>query len=259
MYVLRGVSLHTPYNLGNNAGGATTALLQSFYDCSAPLTNRWKPASPDYIDARKSLKPSNYEDYRDELLFTRHEDSCTWLLDNKLYKAWAEEEEEEKRKPILWISGGPGCGKSVLSAFLCKEIFPNEESQPAVAYFFCDDKDERLRTAKAILTALLHQLLGQLPGVAEHFKTELSEGGETCWTYSKLWRVFERVMIDTNTRRVRLLIDALGIQPISNRRVHSRRSRGVPGVVPEVFLKNWSGTLELPLEPLPEPSLQCQL
>jgi Cdc6-like AAA superfamily ATPase len=222
MYVLRGVSLHTSHNLGNNAGGATTALLQSFYDCSAPLTNKWKPASPDYIDARESLKPSNYEDYRDELLFKRHEGSCTWLLDDKRYKAWAEEEEEEKRKPILWISGGPGCGKSVLSSFLCKEIFPNQESQPAVAYFFCDDKDERLRTAQAILTALLYQLLEQLPRVAEHFRTELSDREKTCWTYTKLWRVFELVMTDINTRPVCLLIDALGIQPISNRRVHSR-------------------------------------
>jgi Cdc6-like AAA superfamily ATPase len=165
------------------------------------------------------LKPSDYEGYRDELWRKRHGNSCTWLLHDKRYKAWA----EENHQPILWISGCPGCGKSVLSSFLCKEIFPNmyKESQLPVAYFFCDDKDERLRTAHAILVDLLDQLLEQLPGVLDHFSAVLKKkySEKPSWTYSMLSQVFERVITDANTGRVCLLIDALGIQPSSNTKV----------------------------------------
>jgi hypothetical protein len=50
-----------------------------------------------------------------------------------------------------------------------------KESQLPVAYFFCDDKDERLRTAHAILVDLLDQLLEQLPGVLDHFSAVLKK------------------------------------------------------------------------------------
>ncbi|KAI5800829.1 hypothetical protein FPQ18DRAFT_384432 [Pyronema domesticum] len=56
--------------------------------------------SQKYIDCRKSLKPSDYEGYRDELWRKRHGNYCKWLLHDKRYKAWA----EENHQPILWIS-----------------------------------------------------------------------------------------------------------------------------------------------------------
>ncbi|KAA8893974.1 ankyrin repeat-containing domain protein [Sphaerosporella brunnea] len=190
---------------------------EATFETVVRLTKEWLEieneklrSSQDYIDARKSLKPSKYEDYRDELWRKRHEGSCTWLLHDERYKAWAVWA-EENHQPILWISGDPGCGKSVLSAFLCKEILPNKESPVSVAYFFCDDKDERLRTAHAILVDLLDQLLEQLPRVVVHFSesAELKYREKTSWTYTALWRVFERVISDDRTGRVYLLIDAL--------------------------------------------------
>jgi Cdc6-like AAA superfamily ATPase len=157
------------------------------------------------------LKSSDYEGRREELWLKRHGTSCEWLLHDERYKAW----DEEDNQAVLWISGGPGCGKSVLSSFLCKDILPNKANRLPVAYFFCDDKDERLRTAEAILVDLLAQLLEQLPGIVEHFLPELKQKEKTLWNYHMLWRVFDRVMSDANTGRVCLLIDALGIQPPS--------------------------------------------
>jgi hypothetical protein len=83
-----------------------------------------------------------------------------------------------------------------------------------MTYFFCDDKDERLRSAYAILVNLLTQLLKQVPDVIDHFLAEheyTTNKGNTSWTYGMLWRVFERIMKRTHTGHFYILIDALGM------------------------------------------------
>jgi hypothetical protein len=92
-----------------------------------------------YKNCRKSLKPSDYENYRDELWLRRHENTCTWILDDQRYRACVEKD----GNAVLWISGDPGCGKSVLSSFLTKEVCRGKTNQLCMAYFFCGDKDER--------------------------------------------------------------------------------------------------------------------
>jgi Cdc6-like AAA superfamily ATPase len=144
-------------------------------------------------------------------LLKRQDGTCIWLQNHECYKAWIKD-----HRPILWISGGPGCGKSVLSAYLSKEVLPNQPNRLPVAYFFCDNKDERLRTAQAMLVDLLAQLLEQLPSIVGHFLAELQYKENKIWDYSMLWRVFERVVSDADTGHLYLLIDALGIQPSSS-------------------------------------------
>jgi hypothetical protein len=143
-------------------------------------------------------------------LLRRHENTCTWILDDQRYRTW----NEKDGLAILWISGGPGFGKSVLSSFLTQEITHGKTNQLYMNYFFCDDKDERLRTAHAILVNLLTQLLEQIPDVIMHFLAEseyTTNKEKTAWNYGMLWRVFERIMNDTHRGKVYILIDALGI------------------------------------------------
>ncbi|KAF8252005.1 hypothetical protein K440DRAFT_595040, partial [Wilcoxina mikolae CBS 423.85] len=171
-------------------------------------TNKLSSESQEYIDCRKSLKPSDYKSYRDDLLLRRHENTCTWILDDQRYRTW----NEKDGQAILWISGGPGFGKSVLSSFLTQEITRGKTNQLYLNYFFCDDKDERLRTAHAILVNLLTQLLEQIPDVIMHFLAEseyTTTKEKTAWNYGMLWRVFERIMNDTHCGKIYILIDAL--------------------------------------------------
>jgi hypothetical protein len=167
----------------------------------------------DHMKWRKSLQPSNYEDYRDDLLQKRHENTCAWLLDDESFKLWNEQLQDNRT--VLWINGGPGCGKSVLSAFLSKQFSRGEASQISVAYFFCDDKDERLRTASAVLANWLAQLLYQVPNLIVHFSAcaDSMEKEKTRWTFGMLWRVFQRIIEDVNAGSICLLVDALGMSP----------------------------------------------
>jgi Cdc6-like AAA superfamily ATPase len=158
------------------------------------------------------LKPSDYESYRESLWLRRHENTCTWILGNQHYREWAEKD----GPAILWISGDPGCGKSVLSSFLTKELTHEKTNQLYMAYFFCDDKDERLRTAHAILKNVLTQLLDQIPDFIMYFLAEPeynTNKGETSWSFGMLWRVFERIINDAHHGQLYILIDALGIHP----------------------------------------------
>jgi Cdc6-like AAA superfamily ATPase len=162
-----------------------------------------------------SLKAFDCESYRDKLLRKRHENTCNWLLTDQRYTRWLEND----KHTILWIHGGPGCGKSVISSFLTKALYRNEKirlwEDYMVVYFFCDDKDEKLRTAHAMLSNVLAQLLKQEPEVLVHFCSEAEydlKKEKTVWSFGMLWRVFERILRDHKVRPMCVIIDALGKQ-----------------------------------------------
>jgi hypothetical protein len=160
------------------------------------------------------LNSFDCESYRDDLLIKRHENTCTWFLADKRYRDYVESD----CNPVLWINGGPGCGKSVLSSVLSKELCDENifGGNYSVAYFFCDDKDERLRTGFAVLINLLAQLLKQDPSVHMHFLAEseyIVYKERTSWNFGMLWRVFDRIVKDDKCRPMCVIIDALGMPP----------------------------------------------
>lgn len=82
-----------------------------------------------------------------------------------------------------------------------------------VAYFFCKDTDERLRTDSSILAHLLAQMLDQYPRILSHFEKEpdyKKEQEKTNWDSGMLWRVFERIWTDDSLGRTCFIIDAIG-------------------------------------------------
>jgi len=146
-----------------------------------------------FNDCLQSLNTSDSESCRENLLFKRNDDTCTWLLEDLRYIEWVGNES----KTTLWIHGGPGCGKSVLSAFLSEELCRSSSLKCyLVIYFFCDDKDERLRSGQKVLTNLLAQILKQCPKALIHFSAESEYNifrEKTSWTFGMLWRVFDRI------------------------------------------------------------------
>jgi hypothetical protein len=173
-----------------------------------------KLVSKDQSDCLNSLSPFDCETYRDNLFLKRHQNTCSWFFADERYRDYVENDCNR----VLWINGGPGCGKSVLSSVLSKELLCCDENifggNYSVAYFFCDDKDERLRTEFAILLNLLAQLLKQDPGVLIHFTAESEYAvrkERTSWNFGMLWRVFDRIVKEDKSRPMCVIIDALGM------------------------------------------------
>jgi len=161
-----------------------------------------------------NLNESDYRSYRDNFLDKRHEDTCNWLLADERYNFWLRSADSN----LLWVHGGPGCRKSVLSSYLTLKLagtYPETAKEDArlVAYFFCDDKDENLKTAMAILRNLVIQILRQAPKyfgiVLPEYNIRRDKTGAVSWMFDQLCRIFSTIIVDVDGGQIVCLVDAL--------------------------------------------------
>ena len=138
----------------------------------------------------------------------RVDGTCEWILTQDRYTSWLNEDSPQ----LLWLSGGPGIGKTMISSFLVEELadLTEHSSQMTLAYYFCDDKDEKRRTATAILRGLLLQLLRQRPTHFKRIQSQFDMSRDSLFfNFHALWRIFVSIVQDPEAGEVYCLIDAL--------------------------------------------------
>ncbi|KAJ5901293.1 hypothetical protein N7504_007286 [Penicillium tannophilum] len=99
----------------------------------------------------------------DQYNFTKvrldYPDSGKWLLDNQSFKEWFDPS-FPKIPPLLWVSGIPGSGKTILASSIVEQA-QRLSTKPTVLFFYCkhDDPehDNFLSLARGILAQILHQ------------------------------------------------------------------------------------------------------
>ena len=134
--------------------------------------------------------------------------TCEWLLVQPKYVSW----HVDNGMQILRLTGGPGIGKTMLSSFLVKELEERAAKTPkmVLAYYFCDNKDEKRNTDTAIIRGLLLQLLRQIPSFFRHVKLVYDQHKDAMFNnFETLWRIFSKVLQDTDGSDIYILIDAL--------------------------------------------------
>ena len=134
--------------------------------------------------------------------------TCEWILAQGLYTSWLSEDSPQ----LLWLSGGPGIGKTMTSSFLVKELtqLAERSSRMTLAYYFCDDKNEGRRTATATLRGLLLQILRQRPVLFKHVQPDFGMARDSFFTnFHALWRIFVSIVEDDEAGEIYCLIDAL--------------------------------------------------
>jgi ankyrin repeat protein len=134
--------------------------------------------------------------------------TCTWVLSDPAYMAWVRAEETR----LLWVTGEPGCGKTVLSAYLSDHLRLNHStaSKPQVFFFFCDDKIKSQRDANAILRGILYQILQQHRKLIRHVKSRFElDGPSLANSFPALWELFLKVAADSTTGTVGIIVDAI--------------------------------------------------
>ncbi|KAJ5563904.1 hypothetical protein N7513_000146 [Penicillium frequentans] len=99
----------------------------------------------------------------DQYNFTKvrldYPDSGKWLLSNQSFQEWFDPS-FPKVPPLLWISGIPGSGKTILASSIVEQV-QKLPTKPTVLFFYCkhDDPehDNFLSLARGILAQILHQ------------------------------------------------------------------------------------------------------
>ncbi|KAI9680348.1 MAG: hypothetical protein M1829_001234 [Trizodia sp. TS-e1964] len=97
------------------------------------------------------------------------EGSCKWIHQEPAFIDW-----KNLVKPLLFLSGLPGSGKSYLSYHILQHLeglYPQRVQDPSrisVAYFFCKDYNPNLRSFNTLLRTVAYQITKNDPVYAKH-------------------------------------------------------------------------------------------
>jgi hypothetical protein len=127
------------------------------------------------------------------------------MQDNETYKTWLDGD-----PGLLWIFGGPGKGKTMLSIYLTQQL---EQRQNAdTVYFFCSSEHATRNTATTVVRTLLWQIMVKRPDLA-HLVTRHFDPPERTQamlsTPGSLWEVFTKVIQSAEFESMQCVIDGL--------------------------------------------------
>ena len=147
---------------------------------------------------------------KDKLL----ESTDSWMLNDTTYLKWLNND----RSRVLWLHGSPGKGKTMLAIALIEELSKRIQQignspRQALVYFFCDNQDDRRRTASLILRGIIYQILCQHPDLAVYLHNEYKKQGEQLFSsrnsLQTLWRILHTIIKNSGLQDVYIVIDAL--------------------------------------------------
>jgi ankyrin repeat protein len=131
--------------------------------------------------------------------------TCDWFTNHESFQEWDCPNENQERN-LLYVTADPGCGKSVLSAYLIDEILPDDGR--TVCYFFFKDDFENQKRPLAALCSLLHQIFTENPSALTEdiLKKYRAQGDLLVKSFTDMWTIFIAAAANQETVCV---IDAL--------------------------------------------------
>ncbi|KAH7091508.1 hypothetical protein FB567DRAFT_490488 [Paraphoma chrysanthemicola] len=134
--------------------------------------------------------------------------TCSWILSHPAYLTWLTAEETR----LLWVTGEPGCGKTMLSTYLTDHLKLGKATsvKPQVFFFFCDDKIKSQRDANAVLRGILYQILQQHRKLIKHVKSRFEmDGPSLANSFPALWELFLKIAADSTSGAIGVIVDAI--------------------------------------------------
>lgn len=128
----------------------------------------------------------------------------SWILEDDRLQHWLYE--DLPRKPMLWMHGIPGAGKTILASVIvetCKHV-----PDSSTVYFYCQHDDDRTCTSIGILQGLLSQAIDQRPDLTPYFDEQRQHGGGPVLELERLARRLMEVVCHGSNRRY-IVIDGL--------------------------------------------------
>ena len=160
----------------------------------------------------QSLRRADYQSFRARIA-NNEPGTCQWILQHPKFETWRDEAYSAKEKTILWISGDPGCGKSVLAKFLTEHLETNSVRRgcPSIScHFFFSDDDEQQKDEAIALASIVHQILTSEPDLINAaLRKYLTIGSLFAEEFEALSSLFRNLVSDPRLGRLLLILDAI--------------------------------------------------
>jgi ankyrin repeat protein len=149
---------------------------------------------------------------------TRVAGTCEWITHNESYRAWlvgdGDGNGSNNNTRLLWVSGGPGKGKTMMSVFLTEELERHTTSKEdaGLAFFFCSAEDDKHNTGVAVLRGLVYQIIAKRPQLVKHALPYFETPARTQQTLSSLetlWIIFSKLVADAELGTMFCVLDGL--------------------------------------------------
>jgi ankyrin repeat protein len=145
--------------------------------------------------------------------------TCEWITRDASYCAWlnsdgSDNSSNNDNTRLLWLSGGPGKGKTMLSVFLTEELQKHTAriEGAKLVFFFCNAEDGRRNTAAAVLRGLVRQIIVKRPQLVKHALPDFETPERTQQTLScfeTLWVIFSKLVADAELGTMFCVLDGL--------------------------------------------------
>lgn len=177
------------------------AQTQTFYNTTIAKTEAEKIKACQ--DALLTIRP---EDHRAALISAkgaRAQGTCEWIKSDCEYQSLLRGDTR-----LLWIRGGPGKGKTMLSIFLTQDF----ERAHDVVYFFCQADDETRRSATYVLRSFIWQLTVHNSATTKdliHYLYPPIEKQAALGSRESLWSIFLKMTSNPRLRTTFCVLDGL--------------------------------------------------
>ena len=160
---------------------------------------------------RKALRLTDPYDDREKVKSAKGKrvpGTCEWIRNDLTYRSWL-----DGNAPLLFISAGPGKGKTMLSIFLTEELerLSLQMERTMLLFFFCDNQDEKRNTAVAILRGLVYQIVEKRPDLMKRHVLPYFEDAK--WqepaSLETLWIIFQKLVLDPDLGTTFCVLDGL--------------------------------------------------
>ncbi|KAK0701292.1 hypothetical protein B0H67DRAFT_558761 [Lasiosphaeris hirsuta] len=183
----------------------------------AESNRRFREMNARYREVAGWLRSANVQNDQHEYSDVRagYPNSGHWFLNNKTFKAWFDPM-CQTIPPLLWLSGIPGAGKTILASMVVEET-QKLNTHPVVLYFFCKHGDNERDNFVSIARSLLLQLLScSKDSLLPYYYEKYATSNEAVLSTHKIIEDLLRVSI-LNCPTVYIILDGIDECPRKER------------------------------------------
>ncbi|OBS17519.1 hypothetical protein FPOA_12011 [Fusarium poae] len=135
------------------------------------------------------------------------ENCYCWILGHADYLKFRDDQQSR----LLWITGDPGKGKTMLLCGIIDELEKGPNSP--LSYFFCQATEPQLNNAVSVLRGLIYLLIIHQESLISYVRSEYDHTGEKLFQGSNVWvslvGILTKMLEDPILKDVLLVVDAL--------------------------------------------------